>query len=725
MKKAVMKNIEPAYSFRHELDEVHKRNRRNPALIPRENETSVDESWSIVLPDNADYLIEYAATDLQDYFRVSMNLNLPLSREEKERCIVLDIWNCPTGPTKNAPKRAFHLEVTETQIRITGSDPAGVAQGCYYLEDRMNLREAPYLERGSERCERMFSPRMVHSGWGLDQFPDSHLNAIAHAGFDSVLLFVKGPGQTTHGFMDFNDLIERCEKFGLGVYFYSYLPSFKHPDEPDAEAFFEKSYGEVFRQSPKAKGLILVGESCVFPSKDERTTGKPRPANIGDDARKGAVSTDQDFSVTVDSRPNPGFFPCRDYPQWLNAVKKAVRKYAPEADIVFWTYNWGNVSANERLELIRNLPQDVTLLATFEMFDSIEKYPNHRMMQPDYSITSPGPGFYFRSEAEAAKERGLKLYSMTNTAGRTWDFGVVPYIPTPYQWFKRFRAMKKAQDDWGLSGIMDSHHYGWFPSEINECARWYFRSPEPDPEEILRQIAERDFGSEAASEALEGWRLWSEAIDSYTPGFDDQTGPLRVGPAYPLIFHPILYPYTTQKLVYPTTPQSAAGTRWIEAFYQPEQIPGMSNCGRRIAEDVKIMSHALETWERGTALMRKMLEKVPESKRANAEKMVGVGDFCGHAIRTMVHVKRWWMLNKRLEIEYDLVKANALLDEMLELIEAEERNVTETIPLTEADSRLGWEPSMDYVGGTWHLKWKLYQLDNLKTKIIPAYRTSI
>ena len=177
--------------------------------------------------------------------------------------------------------------------------------------------------------------------------------------------------------------------------------------------------------------------------------------------------------------------------------------------------------------------------------------------------------------------------------------------------------------------------------------------------------------------------------------------------------------------MYPTTPQSAAGTRWIEAFYQPEQIPGMSNCGRRIAEDVKIMSHALETWERGTALMRKMLEKVPESKRANAEKMVGVGDFCGHAIRTMVHVKRWWMLNKRLEIEYDLVKANALLDEMLDLIEAEERNVTETIPLTEADSRLGWEPSMDYVGGTWHLKWKLYQLDNLKTKIIPAYRTSI
>ena len=90
----------------------------------------------------------------------------------------------------------------------------------------------------------------------------------------------------------------------------------------------------------------------------------------------------------------------------------------------------------------------------------------------------------------------------------------------------------------------------------------------------------------------------------------------------------------------------------------------------------------------------------------------------------MVHVKRWWILNKRLELEYDPEKANALLDEMLELIEAEEQNVTETIPLTEADSRLGWEPSMDYIGGTWHLKWKLYQLNELKEKTIPAYRES-
>ncbi len=31
----------------------------------------------------------------------------------------------------------------------------------------------------------------------------------------------------------------------------------------------------------------------------------------------------------------------------------------------------------------------------------------------------------------------------------------------------------------------------------------------------------------------------------------------------------------------------------------------------------------------------------------------------------------------------------------------------------------------DYVGGTWHLNWKLYQLNNLKVHTIPAYRETL
>src|SRR5690606_17709328 len=97
------------------------------------------------------------------------------------------------------------------------------AQGCYHLEDLMNLREAPFLAKMDAVRAPLFSPRMVHSGWGIDQFPDQHLNAIAHAGMDAILVFVKGPNTTTTGHLDINNLIDRAAAYGIDVYLYSYL----------------------------------------------------------------------------------------------------------------------------------------------------------------------------------------------------------------------------------------------------------------------------------------------------------------------------------------------------------------------------------------------------------------------------------------------------------------------------------------------------------------------
>ncbi len=680
---------EKPYEFRKRLDRVHRPGIRNYLAAPAAGEIEIDRSWCIEAEDASGR--GSAAADLQDYMQTCMGISLPLG--SGERCIQLQ----ETG------EKGFDWLVGENVIRIRGN----IRKGVHYLEDLMNFREAPFLEQGQGRREPLFTPRMVHSGWGLDQFPDSHLDAIAHAGFDTVLLFVQGVDLTTHGAMDFNDLIYRAGNYGLGIYFYSYLDSNKHPDEPDAEEFFDHSFGSVFKACPGAKGLILVGESCNFPSKDERAFN-PHSRN-GDE---------------IDSRPPVGFFPCRDYPQWLEAVKKAVRRYQPAADIVFWTYNFGNQPFAYRRELIEQLPTDVSLEVTFEMYQRIQ-YPNHVMVSPDYSITFPGPGQYFTGEAETAHRRGLKLYAMTNTAGMTWDCGMIPYMPVPQQWFKRLDAIHRARENWGLCGLMDSHHYGWFGSPVSECAKWSFWSPAPPMEEILHKIAVRDFGSAAADKVIDAWRQWSDAVNSYTPGFDDQAGPLRVGPAYPFIFHPVLYPHNEQQMKFPVTPQSAVGDRWLHAFYQPEHIYNHTYCGRRIHEDIRIMTAALKKWDCGSELMREALALVPESKLTEAKLQAGVGFFFGQTLRTMVHIKRWWLLNKRLEIEYDPDNAAALIDELEELIRAERKNVEAALPLVDADSRLGWEPSMDYMADRSHLEWKLRQLDNLLTHTFPAYRQTL
>ena len=62
-----------------------------------------------------------------------------------------------------------------------------------------------------------------------------------------------------------------------------------------------------------------------------------------------------------------------------------------------------------------------------------------------------------------------------------------------------------------------------------------------------------------------------------------------------------------------------------------------------------------------------------------------------------------------------------ILREMIAIAGDEIRNVEDTIPLAQADSRLGWEPSMEYIGGVRHLEWKLRQTRQVMEQELPGY----
>ena len=59
----------------------------------------------------------------------------------------------------------------------------------------------------------------------------------------------------------------------------------------------------------------------------------------------------------------------------------------------------------------------------------------------------------------------------------------------------------------------------------------------------------------------------------------------------------------------------------------------------------------------------------------------------------------------------DREKSSVMLNRLVDIADVERQNVTDTIQYVERDSRLGWEPSMEYVCDKWHLEWKLRQLD--------------
>jgi hypothetical protein len=723
--------IERPYEFRRRLEVVHQPDRRDPQAQPEGDEVRVGESWTIIVSQQATPLVLGVAQDLQDYLLVSMGESVLVRKVDDvaaeaqagDRMIVLGTRAAldTLGGALVAP-RSYRLVCTPGRVVICGADERGVGQGSYYLEDLMNLRGAPFLRPQDVTRESIFSPRITHSGWALDEFPNAHLNAIAHAGMDAILIFVSGvdrtPDEFTHHrqqpyggkYLDVNNLVERAARFGLDVYFYAYFRNMSppHPDDPDAERWYDDTYGAIFRACPRAKGIILVGESVEFPSKDphtSRTLRHLRPA--------GAPPPD---------KPTSGWWPAYDWVAWLELIKKVVRPHNPQADIVFWTYNWGYAPEADRLKLIHALPQDVSLLVTFEMFEPVT-HNGFTNMCADYTLAFAGPGNYFASEARAAHERGLRLYTMANTGGLTWDVGVVPYEPAPYQWARRHEALKRAHDDWGLTGLMESHHFGWWPSFVSDLAKWNYWTPAPATEETLRAIARRDFG-DGALPALAAWQLWSEAIQHYVATGHDQYGPLRIGPAYPLVFQ--------EPAVLPVDWYAMQGARVAKTNYAPglgrnQQLPEAQRLDvpTRVAFETRSFEQLAALWQQGVEHLAQAVTLAPAGKQAEARRQIGLAQFILRSVITTIHTKQWWLLKQALVGEANRARAEALLEQLAAVAEEEIANTEATIPLVAADSRLGWEPTMGYLGDAAHLRWKIAQVRQVLAAELPAYRAAL
>ncbi len=683
---------EQMYDFQKRMLQVHRPNRRMDKQM-HEGQIEITSEWSIIAPDDKG-LLDRVALDLKDYFSVSMGVDLTVVCENRKgNTITYEIDASLEG------EGAYCVEVQENAVRLTGRDERAVAQASYLLEDLINFEEAPYLSLGRNERRPIMRCRMVHSGYAEDNYPDEHLNAIAHSGVNAILVFVCDVDSSpTHSF-SFNELIARAERFGLDVYAYSYMKSRLHPDDEGAEEFYDSLYGNLFRKCPGFKGVVLVGESVEFPSKDPRTSGMLRLDNIGPDGKQ------------LIGKPNPGWFPCFDYPVWLDMIKKIIRRERCDADIVFWTYNWGYCDEADRLALIDRLPRDISLEVTFEMFEDGERL-GVPTRSTDYTASFPYPGKYFLSEADAAARRGIPLYSMTNAGGLTWDVGVVPYEPAPGVWSERYRHIRDCHEKYGLCGSMESHHYGFYPSFISELAKAYFTETDPDGETILNRLIVRDWGEENLTAVRRAYTLFDEGVYNIITGIREQYGPLRIGPAYPLVL------FDDEDIELPRVEGShRGGNRICIPFYKTDKE--LLDPREREIFDLEIDASRIcaERMLEGAGLLRNLLSELPEHKRDEATRIVGVAEFMGRTFLTSHHLRRWY--KEKMAIAHGEGDRKEHLETLRAIAEEEILNVYATFPLVDFDSRLGFEPSMDYMGHRANLEWKLGVTERILREEIP------
>jgi len=274
--------------------------------------------------------------------------------------------------------------------------------------------------------------------------------------------------------------------------------------------------------------------------------------------------------------------------------------------------------------------------------------------------------------------------------------------------------MQEAHEKWGLCGIMESHHFGFYPSFISKLSKMAFYEGCEHIEERLQEILKGEFGDENAATVDATLRLWSEGIIHYVPSDADQYGAFRVGPSYPFnMAHGGVC-----KL--PAASYSMFGNRIMDHVYRGY------NDGRETATSIRIHVE-IESLKKMKALMEEGLVMLRALQNPNDElsRLINMGEFIVCSLITGIHAKEWHYLNCALGYEREREKLMKVLDDMEVLLLAEKENVEKTIPLVRFDSRLGWEPSMEYMTDEWHLRWKLRQLDYVMGTELADNRKSI
>ena len=684
----------------------------------------LDRIGEIVLPASAGRLGRYAAGDLIAFLsaafgrapglRIAEDIT-PYLDDPAGRILLLTAADLPAGAPRSEMAGAFTLRVTPQGVTVVGRTERGTAQGVYHIEDLLGLSGEVALPLGTSEVAPRYSPRMTHSGTELDTFPDDFLASVARAGMDAIIVYAGHPDSHLHGpadpdalwpgtgrgYCDFANLVFRAAGYGLDVYVYSQLICDRAPDAPDARDYYDASFGRLFREAPGLRGLILCGESFEFPSRDPHTCG-----------------TRVQLRKKGDTRPSSGRYPSEDYPEMLSLVRDVCRAYNPEADIVFWSYNFGWTPKEARVSLIDRLPTDISYLVTFEVWDRLADSKGRRYSVADYSIAAVGPSRIFCEEAEAARARGLRLYTMGNTGGRTWDSGGAPYIPAPQQWQKRYAAINEAAAQYGVCGLMENHHYGWLPSPLTLLAKNALAEGGIESEALLGMILARDFGK-GAKVAEEAYRHLSDGIAAVIPAMIDQYGPYRCGPTYPLTFT-----QTAAELKPPRDPWAwhPAGGIW-RPVYPDEVFPDVDSSLLRLER----VSTAAACYISGTQLLQRAAAEADTAHAAEVARQVAVAQYLACSFVTAQHVmsfniaKRLLMaLTEGSEIPRadELCRAvgasltrESLAERLVAIADAERENVALALTAHRADSTIGFEPSMEYVFSEENAAWKLSELD--------------
>ena len=714
--------VEESYDFLRQHTAGLPPRPRDPDLRPRADEIEIGVGWSIEIPADASPPLVAASEELQRYLKEAMQVQVAVQRPAqlgdwrgRQHVIVAAARDKMPGCGDSLKTtKDYQIAVSNNAIAVCGFDDRGAMYGLYNLIMRFNLREGPCLPKDLNTVRHsLYQARMTLSGLGWMEWPDRYLATLPLYGFDSIHCSIyrnpnNAPGPEPYwsdavmrrhepGVM--KDLIRRAAHFGLDLY----VPLlYQYTGTPENVDGLRKRVREIVTEFPEIRGYVLLTEGFYY----KKWFGA-------------GGQGDEDLRAWV-----------REWAKAVGIAADEAHKVNPKVEILPWEYNvaFSPDQVATKAYVMTQLPESTIPLLTFENGKSFELDGQKGYLR-DYAINQVGPAEVTQAQLLEARKRNFRaVYSKADTFA-SWQFGTFPYLPFPYQWYARYKAL----EEWKIDGTLETWSYGFKPNWVAEMRAWYAWSDAPPLDDLLRQIARREFGKDSEDAVLAAWKHFSEAIQVY-PDTGPNWGSCNALAA-PFFFSKpkpramtLDHSWSDPGL---WSNQSQLNPYWP---YVPSRLifwPDFTN-RRNAAQDYigfftvpvfqKYLKLAADRMEQGLQTYREAALRAPAAKQAGAFREVLLAEQLQRMMRSEYAVIEFEGLRLALANASDAAEKRPLLQKMTALLQEERERTMSSRETARRDSRLGYEWEQDYIYTPDTITEKLNLLDDTLSSQIPAYR---
>lgn len=656
-----------------------------PAMLQRGYVTVIRRNWHLLPYEQLLQILGRTAEQLDVMLREEDFLWIKLGRT-KPACEPLRY----APPTAGARARAAEIRAV---VQQDFGDAIGETGEPRFDFVRRLSQPLPGFNRPVAQQGEIPFQRIVHSYVAvfgdpllnpqLDPYPDGFLQRLASAGVNGVWLHAVlrdlapgGPAFPEFGkdhairLANLRNMVTRAERFGVSIYLYINEPRgmphgffSQHPDMagatsgeltalctsvPEVRQWMGDALAYVFREVPGLGGIysITASENLTNCASHGGHAECPRCRN----------RTDADILAEV-----------------VAVQEEGVHRGNPQAQVL--VSDWGWRGHGDAPDIIARLPENVCLMSVSEWHLPITR-GGIASTVGEYSISAVGPGPRAQAHWQVARERGLKTGTEIQF-NNTCEIATVPYLPVMDLVAEHCHNLLTKAD-------LDAMFIGWtmggHPSPNLQLAQRLSRSPVPDLDSVLNDLAAARYGTGGVAHARHAWSEMSSAFRDYPFHISVvYTCPVQWGPANPLYAQKTGYRATMWGIPYDD----------LDGWRGPYPADVFLSQFEKVAQG----------WQPGIESLRRAVATAPETMREAAETDLRYARAAAIHFQSVANQSRFVAARDQLRdqgTEITPVAQAALRRQMREAVQSEIGLAKELYTLVGEDSRIGFEPSCQY-----------------------------